>query len=70
MEGTRIDSSFQPHLKLSNDKHFAEKLEAIVGLYLNPPEFAVFFSCDKNVRCKRWIVPSQDGPSRRGVSQP
>ena len=31
-----------PHLscpfKLSNDKPFAEKLEAIVGLYLNPPE--------------------------------
>ena len=32
----------KPHLmttfKLSNDAEFAEKLEAIVGLYLNPPE--------------------------------
>lgn len=41
----------KPHLsrtfKLSNDKHFAEKLEAIVGLYLNPPELAVVFSCDE-----------------------
>jgi transposase len=41
----------KPHLsrtfKLSNDKHFAEKLEAIVGLYLNPPEHAVVFSCDE-----------------------
>jgi transposase len=41
----------KPHLsrtfKLSNDKHFAEKLEAIVGLYLNPPEQAVVFSCDE-----------------------
>ena len=40
-----------PHLscpfKLSNDKPFAEKLEAIVGLYLNPPEPAVVFSCDQ-----------------------
>ena len=41
----------KPHLsrtfKLSNDKRFAEKLEAIVGLYLNPPEHAVVFSCDE-----------------------
>ena len=41
----------KPHLsrtfKLSNDKHFAEKLEAIVGLYLNPPEHALVFSCDE-----------------------
>ena len=41
----------KPHLsrtfKLSNDKQFAEKLEAIVGLYLNPPEHAVVFSCDE-----------------------
>ena len=32
----------KPHLsgtfKLSNDKQFAEKLEDVVGLYLNPPE--------------------------------
>ena len=41
----------KPHLsrtfKLSTDKHFAEKLEAIVGLYLHPPEQAVVFSCDE-----------------------
>ena len=41
----------KPHLsrtfKLSNDKHFVEKLEDIVGLYLNPPEHAVVFSCDE-----------------------
>ena len=41
----------KPHLsrtfKLSNDRQFAEKLEAIVGLYLNPPEHAVVFSCDE-----------------------
>ena len=41
----------KPHLsrtfKLSNDKHFAEKLEAIVGLYLHPSEHAVVFSCDE-----------------------
>ena len=41
----------KPHLsrtfKLSNDKHFAEKLEDVVGLYLNPPENAIVFSCDE-----------------------
>src|SRR6266568_371386 len=35
----------KPHriesFKVSNDPHFAEKLEAIVGLYLNPPEHAL-----------------------------
>lgn len=41
----------KPHLsrtfKLSNDKRFAEKLEDVVGLYLNPPENAIVFSCDE-----------------------
>jgi transposase len=41
----------KPHLsrsfKLSNDKHFAEKLEDVVGLYMNPPENAIVFSCDE-----------------------
>jgi hypothetical protein len=26
--------------KVSTDPHFAEKLEAVIGLYLNPPEHA------------------------------
>lgn len=33
--------------KISNDPQFAEKLEAIVGLYLNPPEHALVLSCDE-----------------------
>ncbi len=41
----------KPHLtrtfKLSNDPQFAEKLEAIVGLYLNPPEHAVVLCADE-----------------------
>lgn len=41
----------KPHLirtfKLSNDPEFAEKLEAIVGLYLNPPEHALVLCCDE-----------------------
>jgi transposase len=41
----------KPHLsrtfKLSNDTRFAEKLEDVVGLYLNPPENAIVLSCDE-----------------------
>jgi len=41
----------KPHLlqtfKLSNDKRFVEKLEDVVGLYLNPPEHALVLSCDE-----------------------
>jgi transposase len=41
----------KPHLirtfKLSNDKAFEEKLEDIVGLYMNPPEHALVISCDE-----------------------
>lgn len=41
----------KPHLartfKVSNDPRFAEKLEDIVGLYLNAPEHAIVLSCDE-----------------------
>lgn len=41
----------KPHLvrtfKLSNDPQFAEKLETIVGLYLNPPEHALVLCADE-----------------------
>jgi transposase len=41
----------KPHLfrtfKVSNDPAFAEKLEAIVGLYLHPPEHAIVLCADE-----------------------
>src|ERR1039457_1626514 len=41
----------KPHLirtfKVSNDPQFAEKLEAIIGLYLNPPEHALVLCADE-----------------------
>src|SRR5438105_3132110 len=36
--------------KLSNDKHFIEKLRDVVGLYLNPPEHAIVFSVDEKTQ--------------------
>jgi len=45
------ECGFKPHLmsqfKISNDPHFAEKLEDVVGLYLDPPENAVVFCVDE-----------------------
>ena len=44
-------NGLKPHLvktfKVSNDPKFEEKLEDIVGLYLNPPEHAMVFSVDE-----------------------
>lgn len=41
----------KPHLsrsfKVSNDPEFSEKLKAIVGLYLNPPEHAIVLCADE-----------------------
>ena len=41
----------KPHLvktfKVSNDKQFVEKMQDVVGLYLNPPEHALVLCCDE-----------------------
>ena len=45
------EHGLRPHrvksFKLSNDKRFAEKLDDVVGLYLDPPEHALVLSCDE-----------------------
>ena len=45
------DYGLKPHLhktfRVSNDKRFVEKLEDVVGLYINPPENAIVFSYDE-----------------------
>src|SRR5499427_5709475 len=44
-------NGLKPHLietfKVSKDKRFAEKVDAIVGLYLNPPEHAIVLCVDE-----------------------
>ncbi len=53
----------KPHLvrtfKLSNDPHFAEKLDDIVGLYLYPPANALVFSIDEKSQIQGYIRVSQ-----------
>jgi len=44
-------NGLQPHrtrtFKVSNDKHFAEKVVDVVGLYLDPPQHALVLSVDE-----------------------
>ena len=44
-------NQLKPHLtktfKLSNDPHFVEKVQDVVGLYLDPPEHALVLSVDE-----------------------
>src|SRR5215475_4538462 len=52
----------KPHLlesfKISKDKRFAEKLEDIVGLYLNPPEHAIVMCVDEKSQIERRDKPA------------
>jgi transposase len=64
------DCSFKPHLlrqfKISNDPLFEEKLEDVVGLYLDPPENAVVFCVDEK-RSIQALDRSQPGlPLKKG----
>ena len=63
----------KPHrvrtFKLSNDKHFVEKLEDIVGLYLNPPENALVLSCDEKTQIQALDRTQPGLPFKRGRAQ-
>lgn len=63
-------NGLKPHLqstfKLSNDKHFAEKLCDIVGLYLNPPERALVLSCDEKSQIQALDRTQPGLPMKKG----
>ncbi len=60
----------KPHLmrtfKLSNDPLFAEKVEDIVGLYLNPPEHALVLSVDEKSQVQALDRTQPGLPLKRG----
>jgi transposase len=66
-------SNLKPHLvktfKLSNDKHFVEKLKDVVGLYLNPPEHALVFSIDEKTQIQALDRTQLPLPLTKGHSQ-
>ncbi|MEO6593505.1 MAG: IS630 family transposase [Planctomycetota bacterium] len=64
----------KPHLvrtsKISNDPHFQEKLRDVVGLYLNPPENALFSAPTRRRPSKRLIERSAGCRSSRAGAGP
>lgn len=60
----------KPHLirsfKVSNDPRFVEKLEDVVGLYLNPPDRAVVFSVDEKSQIQALDRTQPTLPLKRG----
>lgn len=60
----------KPHLtatfKLSNDPHFTEKLEDVVGLYLSPPERALVFCVDEKSQIQALDRTRPGLPLKRG----
>src|SRR5436190_10566545 len=63
----------RPHrveaIKLSNDPQFAEKLEEIVGLYLNPPEHALVLSLDEKSQIQALDRTQPGLPLKKGQGQ-
>lgn len=60
----RVDS-----FKISNDPEFASKLEAIVGLYLNPPEHALVLSVDEKSQIQALDRTQPGLPMKKGRGQ-
>ena len=64
----------KPHLmetfKVSTDPRFAEKLEAIVGLYLNPPEHALVLCCDEKSQIQAPDRTQPGLPLKRAAPEP
>lgn len=66
-------NGLKPHLhqtfKVSNDRNFEQKLNDIVGLYLNPPENALVFSCDEKSQIQALDRTQPGLPLKRGKAE-
>lgn len=60
----------KPHrvksFKISNDKHFEQKLRDIIGLYQSPPEHAIVFSCDEKSQIQALDRTQPGLPMKKG----
>lgn len=63
-------NNLKPHLvktfKLSNDKHFLDKLYDVVGLYMNPPANALVFGVDEKSQIQALDRTQPGLPIKRG----
>ena len=66
-------NGLKPHrsesFKVSNDPHFAEKLEAVVGLYLSPPEHAIVLCVDEKSQVQALDRTQPGLPLKRGRAE-
>lgn len=66
-------NGLKPHLidtfKVSKDPRFAEKLEGVVGLYLNPPEHAFVLCCDEKSQIQALDRTQPGLPLKKGRGQ-
>jgi transposase len=66
-------NGLKPHrvesFKISNDPEFADKLEAIVGLYLHPPEHALVLSVDEKSQIQALDRTQPGLPIKKGRGQ-
>ena len=64
------ENGLKPHrvrtFKLSTDPRFVEKLNDIVGLYLNPPEHAIVLSCDEKSQIQALDRTQPSLPMKKG----
>ena len=64
------EHGLKPHrvetFKLSKDPRFVEKLNDIVGLYLNPPEHAIVLSCDEKSQIQALDRTQPGLPMKKG----
>jgi transposase len=62
--------NLKPHLvktfKLSRDKHFVEKLQDVVGLYLNPPDKALVLCVDEKSQIQALDRTQPSLPMKKG----
>lgn len=67
-------NGLKPHLVKSfsgsNDAHFAEKLDVIVGLYLNPPERGMVLCADEKSQIRLWTAHNPACRSKRAAAEP
>jgi transposase len=63
-------NGLKPHLcrtfKLSNDRHFVEKLVDVVGLYLDPPEHALVLCADEKSQIQALDRTQPSLPLKKG----
>jgi transposase len=63
-------NNLKPHLtktfKLSNDKHFIEKTQDVIGLYLNPPEKAIVLCVDEKTQIQALDRTQPGLPLKKG----